>query len=98
MTFVFALIGSLALGLLYVWLASAIVASWLSQRKGYGEKPGLATGLLLSAVGAVIWLLMPARERSAWKEEGLLPRRRKKPEDVLAERPAPPGGPGAPGA
>ena len=26
---------------LYAWLASAIIASYLSDRKGYGEKPGL---------------------------------------------------------
>ena len=31
------------------WLLAAIVASYLSERKGYGEKPGLATGLLLHA-------------------------------------------------
>ena len=37
-----AAIGAKALYLLYVWLASAIVASYLSDRKGYGEKAGLA--------------------------------------------------------
>ena len=41
-------LGAKALWLLYVWLASAIVASYLSERKGYGEKVGLASGLLLS--------------------------------------------------
>ena len=38
MTVVLAAIGAKALYLLYVWLASAIVASYLSDRKGYGER------------------------------------------------------------
>jgi hypothetical protein len=66
----FALLGSKALWLLYLWLGSAIVASYLSDRKGYGSKLGLAFGLLLSAIGAVIWLLMPARADSRWKLQG----------------------------
>ena len=37
---VLALIGAKALYLLYAWLASAIVASYLSERKGYGERAG----------------------------------------------------------
>lgn len=72
-----ALIGSKALVLLMVWLASAIAASWLSDRKGYGERPGLGTGLLLTAVGPVIWLLIPAKADSRWKTEGPIPKRRK---------------------
>ena len=51
MTVVVAAIGAKALYLTFAWLGSAIVASWLSDRKGYGEKPGLAAGLLLSVVG-----------------------------------------------
>jgi len=70
---VIALLGSKALWLLYAWLASAIVASYLSGRKGYGERVGLASGLLLNALGAVIWLLIPAREHSLWKRVGPLP-------------------------
>jgi hypothetical protein len=73
---VFALLGAKALYLLWVWLASAIIASLLSARKGYGEKPGLATGLLLSALGVLIWLAWPARRDSKWKTEGILPKRR----------------------
>jgi hypothetical protein len=60
--------GVKAFYLLYVWLASAWAASWLSDRKGYGEKWGLGTGLLLSAVGVIIWLLIPARELSKWNQ------------------------------
>ena len=65
-----AVIGSKALWLTYIWLGSAIAASYLSARKGYSEKLGLAFGLLLSAVGAVIWLLWPAKPDSRWKLQG----------------------------
>ena len=60
-------LGVKAFYLLYLWLASAWAAGWLSARKGYGEKWGLGTGLLLSAIGVIIWLLVPARELSEWK-------------------------------
>jgi hypothetical protein len=63
-------IGSLALWLIYLWLGSAIVASYLSARKGYGEKLGLAFGMLLSVVGALIWLFWPAKPDSRWKLQG----------------------------
>jgi hypothetical protein len=72
---VLALLGAKALWLTYAWLISAIAASWLSDRKGYGEKPGLATGLLLNAIAIVIWLLWPARQDSRWKVQGAIPRR-----------------------
>jgi hypothetical protein len=75
MTTVVAAIGATALWLTYAWLLSAIVASWLSNRKGYGDKPGLAAGLLLSVAGVVIWLLVPARQDSRWKVQGAIPRR-----------------------
>jgi hypothetical protein len=71
----FALIGSKALYLLVVWLLSAIAASWLSDRKGYGEKPGLATGLLLTFVGVIVWLVWPAKSASRWKIQGTIPKR-----------------------
>ena len=77
MTVFFANVGTTALWLLWIWLLSAIAASWLSNRKGYGERPGLATGLLLSALGALIWLLWPPRADSRWKTEGPLPPRRR---------------------
>jgi hypothetical protein len=72
---VFALLGAKALWLTYIWLASTIISSWLSDRKGYGEKPGLASGLLLTALGVVIWLVVPARADSRWKVQGPIPRR-----------------------
>jgi hypothetical protein len=64
---ILAALGSKAFWLLYVWLGSAWAASSLSERKGYGEKWGLGSGLLLSAVGVLIWLLVPAKPNSAWK-------------------------------
>jgi len=67
---VLALIGANALLLLFVWLASAIAASYLSDRKGYGEKAGLVTGMLISFVGVVVWLVFPARKDSRWKLQG----------------------------
>jgi hypothetical protein len=69
------LIGAKALYLLIIWLLSAIAASWLSDRKGFGEKPGLATGLLLTFVGVIVWLVWPAKSASRWKIQGPIPRR-----------------------
>jgi hypothetical protein len=78
MTTTFALLGSKALWLLYLWLLAAILASYLSERKGYGEKIGLAFGLLFSLLGTIAWLLWPARPESKWKKIG--PVGRPKPE------------------
>ncbi len=66
MTIVLAVIGESALYLLYGWLASAIAASYLSSKKGYGERIGLASGLLLTVVGVVIWLFVPSKPTSDW--------------------------------
>ena len=55
---------------MYLWLVATIVASYLSERKGYGDRPGLATGLILSAIGALIWLVVPAKPDSKWKTLG----------------------------
>ena len=66
-TFVIAA-GAIYFYLLMIWLASAIAASELSSRKGYGEKWGLGSGLLLSVVGVVIWLLVPPRPESRWSQ------------------------------
>jgi hypothetical protein len=87
-----AILGTKALWLLYLWLASGIVASYVSERKGYGSKLGLAFGLLLSAVGALIWLLIPARPDSRWKLQGVFGRGGKTVAEARAEREAAGGG------
>jgi hypothetical protein len=81
----FAAIGSKAFWLLYLWLASAWAASSLSNRKGYGEKVGLGTGLLLSAVGVLIWLVIPAKSTSIASQR----KARKEQEEAEAEAAAP---------
>ena len=70
MAFVIAAIGATALYLLIAWLASAIIASDLSGRKGYGERVGLAFGLILAPIGVLVWLVWPARPDSDWKVIG----------------------------
>ena len=67
---ILAVIGVKALYLTFAWLASAIVASLISDRKGYGEKPGLAAGLLLAVLGVILWLVWPAKSESRWKVHG----------------------------
>jgi hypothetical protein len=74
---VFATIGPAGLYLLFAWLLSAAIGSWVTDRKGYGERVGLTFGLLLTVVGLAITLLLPARPASAWKIDGPLPRRRR---------------------
>jgi hypothetical protein len=75
---VFALIGAKGLYLLFIWLLSAAGAAWLADRKGYGERVGLTFGLLLSAIGLVIVLLLPGRPGSKWKLDGPIPKRDKR--------------------
>jgi hypothetical protein len=70
-------IGPIVLYLLFVWLLSAVGSSWLTERKGYGERLGLLFGLVLSAVGLVLALLLPGRPGSKWRREGPFPRRRR---------------------
>jgi fucose permease len=67
---VFALMGAWALWFLYLWLASCIIAGYLSNRKGYGDKAGVATGLCLSAIAIFVWLVWPAQPESKWKVLG----------------------------
>ena len=74
------MIGATALWLMYAWLLAAIVASYLANRKGYSEKAGLASGLLLHVIGVIIWLIVPAKDHSKWKTIG--PFGRRKAEDV----------------
>jgi len=64
-----AAVGAKAFYLLMVWLASAIAASELSKRKGYGEKWGLGTGLFLSVIALIIWIAVPARAESPWRQK-----------------------------
>ena len=70
---VLATIGATALYLLFAWLISAAAAAAIADRKGYGERVGLTFGLLLSAVGLIIVLLLPGRPGSRWREEGWIP-------------------------
>jgi hypothetical protein len=86
MSFVFAALGVKALYLTYAWLASGIAGSWLSARKGYGEKPGLAAGLLLNAAGVLLWLLWPAKDDSRWKVQGPFGRGDRTVAEARAER------------
>jgi len=70
-------VGAKALYFLFLWLISAAAAAWLSDRKGYGERVGLTLGLLLSLVGLLVVLVLPARPGSRWRVDGRLPRRRR---------------------
>ena len=72
---VFALIGIKGLYLMFAWLLSAAIGAVVAERKGYGERLGLAFGLLLTVLGLLIVLLLPGRPGSAWKTEGPFPRR-----------------------
>jgi hypothetical protein len=75
---VLALIGVRGLYLLFAWLLSAAIGAWMTERKGYGERVGLAFGLLLTVFGLLIVLLLPGRPGSLWKTEGWLPRRNRR--------------------
>ncbi len=72
---IFAYIGIKGLYLLFGWLLSAAIGAWMAERKGYGERLGLAFGLLLSVVGLLIVLILPGRPGSLWKIQGPLPKR-----------------------
>jgi fucose permease len=76
MTLVLATIGIGALYLMYGWLLSCIIAGYLAGRKGYEEKVGIATAMILFFIGPIVWLFWPAKEESKWKREGPLPKRR----------------------
>ena len=73
---IFATIGMTGLWLLFAWLLSAAIGGWMAERKGYGERVGLAFGLLLTVAGLLIVLLLPGRPGSLWKLEGALPKRK----------------------
>ena len=81
----FAALGARALLLVYLWLMGAILASILSKSKGYGEKPGLGTGLLLSILAPIIWLFVPPRDEFAeWHERKPWQRQKKPRESEMA--------------
>src|SRR2546429_7638887 len=94
-----AAVGGKVLILLFVWLISGAAGSSLSERKGYGERVGLTFGLILSALGLLIVLVLPGRPGSKWRGGGRLP---PPPGGGGGGPPPPPGGPlpagGAPGA
>ena len=90
-----AAIGAAALYLLFGWLAITIICQYLSERKGYGMRWGLATGLIFPP-GVLVWLVIPARPDSDWKVIGPFGGKSLDEEEVPEapiERPAP-GGPG----
>ena len=70
MSIVIAALGVKALYFLFAWMASAIIASYLSGRKGYGERIGLAFGLILAPIGVLVWLIAPPKAGSDWKVMG----------------------------
>jgi hypothetical protein len=86
-------VGGKVLYLLFAWLISAVAGSWLTDRKGYGERLGLTLGLLLSVLGLLIVLLLPGRPGSKWRVEGWRPRRRRRFEPTGPENPGDGGDP-----
>lgn len=63
---VVAVIGPKAILFLYAWLIGCMLASTAASLKGYPEKAGLASGLLLSILGGAIWMFLPGRRDSRW--------------------------------
>ena len=76
-----AVIGVTALWLLLGWLVNTIVCQYLAERKGYGDRWGLATGLIFPP-GVLVWLLMPPRDESDWKVLGPFGSKRVDEDDV----------------
>jgi hypothetical protein len=96
---VLAVIGTLALWLLFGWLIITIICQYLAERKGYGQRWGLATGLIFPP-GVIVWLFIPARPESDWKVIGPFGGKSIDDDEAVdpaAERP-PVGGPGPTGA
>ncbi len=93
MTVVLAAIGAKALYLCYIWLLSAIFAAELSRSKGYGEKVGLGSGLILTILGPLIWLFIPAKDEAAeWHERKPWQKRQKPRETEMTGDAAETGG------
>jgi hypothetical protein len=70
-------IGALALWLMYGWLICAYLASYITERKGYGLKLGLGLGMVTLVIGIVVALVIPAREGSDWRVLGPVGRGKK---------------------
>ncbi|MEV4420912.1 RDD family protein [Patulibacter sp. NPDC049589] len=62
MTVVLALLGAKSLYILFVWLGSAALAGWLATYKGFPERYGLASGLVLLVLGPAAWLYVPFKK------------------------------------
>jgi hypothetical protein len=92
MTPILAAVGAKALLLCYIWLLSAISASELSRSKGYGEKVGLGTGLILTILGPLIWLAIPPKDETAEWHERKPWQRRQKPREAEMSGDAAAGG------
>jgi hypothetical protein len=67
---VLATIGAGALWLMYGWLLCAYLASYVTERKGYGMRLGLGLGMLTLVIGIVVALVLPARAGSDWQVLG----------------------------
>ena len=68
---ILALIGAKGLYLLFAWLLSAAIGAWMSERKGYGERVGLACGLLLTVVGLLCsWCCCPGAPARCGRQRG----------------------------
>ena len=95
---VLGVIGTLALWLLFGWLAITILCQYLAERKGYGQRWGLATGLIFPP-GVLAWLVIPAKPESDWKVIGPFGGKSIEDDEAIdpAAEPAPVGGPGPTG-
>ena len=93
-----AAIGATALYLLFGWLANTIVCEYLSERKGYGTRWGLATGLIFPP-GLIVLLVLPAKPESDWKVLGPIGGKKIDEEDMVDPKAGAvgAGGPGATG-
>jgi uncharacterized RDD family membrane protein YckC len=60
-----AAIGAKALYLLFAWLIITIICQYLSERKGYGMRWGLATGMIMPP-GVIVWFAIRAKPESDW--------------------------------
>jgi len=78
---IIAVIGIAALYALFIWLIITIICQYLSNRKGYGERWGLATGLIFPP-GVFVWLFMPPKPDSDWKVLGPFGSKRVDEDDV----------------